>query len=164
MPATDRLPVYGYQVVRTYPHDSNAFTQGLQFVDGFLYEGTGLNGRSSVRKVKLETGEVLKRFDVAAQYFGEGITVWKSDLIELTWQSGVAFVYDKDTFQWRRSGRFGSHRSWTGPTTFSPASAAGSARSSPRELRRAVTREFEVLRRVKASLGSNPRRRRCLRV
>src|SRR5439155_17822125 len=77
-------------------------TQGLQFVDGFLYEGTGLNGRSSVRKVKLETGEVLKRFDVAAQYFGEGITVWKSDLIELTWQSGVAFVYDKDTFQGRR--------------------------------------------------------------
>jgi glutaminyl-peptide cyclotransferase len=102
VPAAGDIPVYGYQVVHTYPHDSNAFTQGLQYVDGILYEGTGLNGRSSIRKVKLETGEVQKRRDVAAQYFGEGITVWKSDLIELTWQSQVAFVYDKDTFQGRR--------------------------------------------------------------
>ena len=101
-PATGELPVYGYQVVHTYPHDSNAFTQGLQYLDGVLYEGTGLNGRSSVRKVKLETGEVLNRFDVAAQHFGEGIVVFKSDLFELTWQSQIAFVYDKDTFQTKR--------------------------------------------------------------
>jgi len=101
-PVSGELPVYGYQVVHTYPHDSNAFTQGLQYVDGVLYEGTGLNGRSSIRKVKLETGEVLKRFDVAAQHFGEGITLWKSDLIELTWQSQIAFVYDKDTFVTKR--------------------------------------------------------------
>jgi glutaminyl-peptide cyclotransferase len=101
-PVSGELPVYGYQVVHTYPHDSNAFTQGLEYVDGVLYEGTGLNGRSSIRKVKLETGEVLKRFDVAAQHFGEGITLWKSDLIELTWQSQIAFVYDKDTFVTKR--------------------------------------------------------------
>ena len=92
------LPVYGYRVVRTYPHDPKAFTQGLQFVDGFLYEGTGLNGSSSIRKVKLETGEVVQQRDVARAYFGEGITVWKTDVIQLTWQSQVAFVYDKATF------------------------------------------------------------------
>src|SRR6185295_3080538 len=94
----ERLPVYSYRVVRSYPHDSKAFTQGLQFVDGFLYEGTGLNGSSSIRKVKLETGEVVQKRDVARAYFGEGITVWKTDVIQLTWQSQVAFVYDKTTF------------------------------------------------------------------
>src|SRR6185369_2497128 len=93
------LPVYSYTVVRTYPHDPGAFTQGLQYVDGFLYEGTGLNGRSSIRKVKLETGEVVQKRDTARAYFGEGITVWKSELIQLTWQSNVAFVYDKATFE-----------------------------------------------------------------
>lgn len=96
------LPMYGYHVVRTYPHDPKAFTQGLQYVDGFLYEGTGLNGSSSIRKVKLETGEVVQRRDVARAYFGEGITVWKTDLIQLTWQSNVAFVYDRKTFAPRR--------------------------------------------------------------
>ena len=88
------VPMYGYQVQHVYPHDSNSFTQGLEYADGFLYEGTGLNGRSSVRRVKLETGEVLKRRDVPAQHFGEGITLWQSDLIELTWKSEVAFVYE----------------------------------------------------------------------
>jgi glutaminyl-peptide cyclotransferase len=103
VPNGTNLPVFGYQVVRAYPHDATAFTQGLQYVDGVFYEGTGLNGRSSIRKVKLETGEVLEKRDVPAQYFGEGITVWKSDLIELTWQSQVAFVYDKATLQPRRT-------------------------------------------------------------
>src|SRR5919201_5962673 len=95
-PPDANLPIYTYQIVRVYPHDPAAFTQGLQYVDGVLYEGTGLNGRSSIRKVKLETGEVLQRRDVPAQHFGEGITIWKDDLIELTWQSEVAFVYDKN--------------------------------------------------------------------
>jgi len=94
----ERLPVYGYRIVRSYPHDPKAFTQGLQYVDGFLYEGTGLNGSSSIRKVKLETGEVVQRRDQPRAYFGEGITVWKTDLIQLTWQSNVAFVYDSKTF------------------------------------------------------------------
>jgi glutamine cyclotransferase len=93
-----RLPVFGYTVQRTYPHDPKAFTQGLQFLDGDLYEGTGLNGRSSIRRVKLETGEVLQERAVPKEYFGEGIVVWKSELIELTWRSEVAFVYDKTTF------------------------------------------------------------------
>lgn len=95
-------PVFGFQIQHVYPHDPNAFTQGLQYADGFLYEGTGLNGRSSIRKVKLETGDVIQKRDVPAEYFGEGITVWRSSLIELTWQSEVAFVYDKTSFDLRR--------------------------------------------------------------
>ena len=105
-PEPRRLPVYGYRVINVYPHDPKAFTQGLQYVDGFLYEGTGLNGSSSIRKVKLETGEVVQRRDVARAYFGEGITVWKTDLIQLTWQSHIAFVYDKTTFAPRRTFKY----------------------------------------------------------
>ena len=93
------VQMYGYQIQHVYPHDHGAFTQGLQYVDGALYEGTGRNGRSSIRKVALETGKVLQQRDVSAEYFGEGITVWKNDLIELTWQTHVAFVYDRATFQ-----------------------------------------------------------------
>ncbi len=97
------LPVYGYTVVNTYPHDKDAFTQGLQYADGFLYEGTGLNGRSSIRKVELHTGKVLQRRALSPAHFGEGITIWKTDLIQLTWQSGLAFVYDVNTFEPRRT-------------------------------------------------------------
>jgi len=96
---TPNLLLYGYQVVHVYPHDPKAFTQGLQYVDGVLYEGTGQHGQSSIRRVKLETGEVLQKRDLPAEHFGEGITVWKNDLIELTWQTHVAFVYDRTTFQ-----------------------------------------------------------------
>src|SRR2546426_10848963 len=105
-PPGSKAPLYGYRVQHVYPHDPNAFTQGLQYVDGFLYEGTGLNGRSSIRKGKLETGQIVQRRDVARAYFGEGITVWKNDLIELTWQSNVAFVYDKQTFAPRRTFKY----------------------------------------------------------
>jgi glutaminyl-peptide cyclotransferase len=97
------LPVSGYRIVRTYPHDPGAFTQGLQYVDGFLYEGTGMTGRSSIRKVDLETGKVLQQRDLARAYFGEGITLWQSQIIQLTWQSNVAFVYDKATFAPQRT-------------------------------------------------------------
>jgi glutaminyl-peptide cyclotransferase len=97
-PVAGNLPVAGYLIQHVYPHDPGAFTQGLQYVDGVLYEGTGLNGRSSIRKVNLETGEVLQQRSVPAAYFGEGIVVWHNRLIELTWQSQVAFIYDRDTF------------------------------------------------------------------
>jgi glutamine cyclotransferase len=102
-PAGSKAPLYRYRVQQVYPHDPNAFTQGLQYADGFLYEGTGLNGRSSIRKVKLETGEIVQQRAVPKEYFGEGIALWKSDLIELTWQSEVAFVYDSRTFELRRT-------------------------------------------------------------
>jgi len=104
--AEGSLPLYGYQIQHVYPHDPTAFTQGLQYVDGVLYEGTGQIGQSSIRKVALETGNVLQKRDVLPPHFGEGITVWKSDLIELTWQTNVAFVYDKETFELRRSFKY----------------------------------------------------------
>jgi glutamine cyclotransferase len=101
--ASAATPVYGYQVVRSYPHDPQAFTQGLVYHDGFLYEGTGLNGRSSIRKVKLETGEVVQVQPLEPQYFGEGIAIWKDAIVQLTWQSEIGFVYDRLTLQRTRS-------------------------------------------------------------
>ena len=96
-------PVYGYRVVHVYPHDPEAFTQGLEFRDGFLYEGTGLNGRSSIRKVKLETGKVLQQARVGGEYFGEGITLLGDRLLELTWKAQRGFVYDRTSFALVRS-------------------------------------------------------------
>jgi len=90
---------YTYQIVNVYPHDPNAFTQGLVFEDGFLYEGTGLHGSSSVRKVELETGAIVQLYELPPHYFGEGITIFDDKIIQLTWQSRVGFVYDKDTFE-----------------------------------------------------------------
>jgi glutamine cyclotransferase len=105
-PAGASLPVYSYTVVRSYPHDPAAFTQGLQYVDGFMYEGTGNHGQSSIRKVRLETGEVLQKRDLAEQYFGEGIVVSGSEIIQLTWQSQIGFVYDLQTFTPKRTFRY----------------------------------------------------------
>ena len=97
-----QAPVSGhvdsYRIVHVYPHDSKAFTQGLIFVHGFLYESTGLNGRSSLRKVDLSTGRVLKQFDVPTQYFAEGLTDWGGTLVQLTWTAKKGFVYDRATF------------------------------------------------------------------
>jgi glutaminyl-peptide cyclotransferase len=95
------VPAYGVSVVATYPHDPSAFTEGLFYRDGFLYESTGQQGQSSVRKVELATGKVLQRHDIGTVYFGEGIVAWKDRLIELTWQNHVGFVYDLDTFKLR---------------------------------------------------------------
>lgn len=96
------VPVYTYKVVRTYPHDRGAYTQGLVFDGGFLYEGTGLVGQSTLRRVELETGAVLKSRSLSPQYFGEGITVCGDRIIQLTWRSQVGFVYDKNSFELRR--------------------------------------------------------------
>lgn len=95
----DFVAAYGYRVVRVYPHDRQAFTQGLVFEDGFLYEGTGLRGRSTLRRVELETGRVLQEGKLADQFFGEGVTIFKDNIIQLTWQSNVGFVYNKDSFE-----------------------------------------------------------------
>jgi len=104
--ASRSLPVFGYSVVRSYPHDREAFTQGLQYLDGQLFEGTGLRGRSSIRRVNLQTGTVAQRRDLAQPHFGEGITILNGELFQLTWQSGVAFVYDSRTFDLLRSFRY----------------------------------------------------------
>jgi glutamine cyclotransferase len=96
-------PEYTFEVVRRFPHDTTAFTQGLAFYDGYLYEGTGLKGRSSLRQVRLETGEIVRQVALAPEYFGEGITVIGNEVIQLTWQSHVGFVYNRADFQWLRS-------------------------------------------------------------
>jgi glutamine cyclotransferase len=88
-----------YQVVNTFPHDPQAFTQGLVFENGVLYEGTGLPIYSELRKVELETGNVLQTFKLPAEFFGEGITICGDKIIQLTYQSNVGFVYDKDSFE-----------------------------------------------------------------
>jgi glutaminyl-peptide cyclotransferase len=93
-----RAPVAGYRVVHVFPHDSEAFTQGLVYRDGLFYEGTGLNGRSTIRKVKIETGQVMQLQKLDSQYFGEGIAILNDTLFQLTWQSGIAFLYDRMTF------------------------------------------------------------------
>ena len=93
----------GYRIVHEYPHDPDAFTQGLVCVDGHLYESTGRNGKSSIRMVDLTTGRVLRRYDLAAKYFGEGLTSWDGELVQLTWENQLGFVYDRSSFAWKRS-------------------------------------------------------------
>jgi glutaminyl-peptide cyclotransferase len=94
-----KTPEYSFKIINTFPHDSNAFTQGLEYRDGFLYESTGLKGQSSLRKVRLETGEVLQRIEVPSEYFGEGITLFNKEIVELTWQSHIGFVYNLTDFR-----------------------------------------------------------------
>ncbi len=93
------IPVYTYQVLNTYPHDMSAFTEGLVFEDSVLYEGTGLYGYSNLRRVELETGKVLQIRELPSQYFGEGITIYKNKIIQLTWKSHLGLVYDKSNFE-----------------------------------------------------------------
>jgi glutamine cyclotransferase len=101
-PAQAAVPTYGYEIVNTYPHDPQAFTEGLFYLNGFLYESTGLEHQSSIRKEKLETGEVVQKIDVPPQYFGEGIVNWKQRLVSLTWKTQVGFVYNLATFKLER--------------------------------------------------------------
>lgn len=88
-------PIHSYRVINTYPHDRGAFTQGLVFEDGLLLEGTGRYGRSSLRKVELATGNILKMIRLPRQYFGEGVTAYGNRVIQLTWKSNVGFIYRK---------------------------------------------------------------------
>jgi glutaminyl-peptide cyclotransferase len=94
-------PVYGYDVVATYPHDATAFTEGLLYRDGYFYESTGLEGESTLRQVDVQTGRVVRRYDLPREIFGEGLTDWASTLVQLTFTTKVAFVYDLGTFAQR---------------------------------------------------------------
>lgn len=98
------IPLYTYRILHVYPHDRDAFTQGLIYSKGFLYEGTGLYGRSSLRKVDLKSGRVLNVRHLPAKYFGEGIAICGDRLFQLTWKSRQGFIYDLETF--RRIGMF----------------------------------------------------------
>ena len=99
----DPVPEYTYKIIHVFPHDPTAFTQGLAYRDGLLYEGTGLNGRSSLKKVRLETGEVIEKKDLPAEFFGEGITLFGNEIIQLTWLSHNGFVYNLDDFALKRT-------------------------------------------------------------
>jgi glutaminyl-peptide cyclotransferase len=101
--AQSSTPVDTYRVVKAYPHDTSAYTQGLIYRDGFLYESTGRNGLSRLRKVRLETGEVVQERRVDQAHFAEGLADWKDQLVQLTWQSNIAFVYDFASFAPRRT-------------------------------------------------------------
>ncbi|MDE0299295.1 MAG: glutaminyl-peptide cyclotransferase [Candidatus Poribacteria bacterium] len=93
------IPVYTFKVINVYPHDRNAFTQGLIFEDGVFIEGTGLYGGSSLRRVSIKTGEILQYRELPLHFFGEGVTIYENRIIQLTWRSHVGFVYDKDSFE-----------------------------------------------------------------
>ena len=97
--ARDRIPVYGYRVVHSYPHDPKAYTEGLLYLDGHLYESTGQLGSSTVRKVDLQTGKVLQSSPTPWPDYGEGIAVWKDKLVQLSWQNHEGFIYDLATLK-----------------------------------------------------------------
>jgi glutamine cyclotransferase len=94
-----RIPVYTYKIVHAYPHDRNAFTQGLVFERDALYEGTGLYGRSTVRRVELTTGKIVQIYKLPDRFFGEGITIDGNTIVQLTWRAHVGFVYDKSSLR-----------------------------------------------------------------
>lgn len=94
-----KLIHYTYSIVNTYPHNENAYTQGLVYDNGSLYEGTGLYGESTLRRVKLETGEVLQLYMLADMYFGEGIAIFDGKIVQLTWLENKGFIYDKYSFE-----------------------------------------------------------------
>lgn len=100
--AQGAVPVYGYEVVHTYPHDPSAFTEGLFYLNGYLYESTGLEAHSTIRKVRLETGAIIQKVDIPPEYFGEGIVAWGGHLISLTWKAQLGFVFDLATFKLQR--------------------------------------------------------------
>ncbi|MEK6154284.1 glutaminyl-peptide cyclotransferase [Flavobacteriaceae bacterium 3-367] len=91
--------LYTYEIINEFPHSEDAYTQGLEFHNDTLYEGTGKKGRSSLRKIDFKTGNILKQIDLNNSYFGEGITVLKDKVYQLTWQSGTGFVYNLNDFK-----------------------------------------------------------------
>lgn len=96
---TGEIPVYTYEIVKTFKHDSKAFTQGLVFHNGFLYESTGQKGDSTVRKVEINSGRVLQKQDLSDDYFAEGMTILNDRIYQVTWQENTAFVYDVNDFK-----------------------------------------------------------------
>jgi len=94
----EKFQEYSYKVINTYHHDNEAFTQGLFYDNGYLYEGTGLNGNSSLRKVDIKSGNIVQYVKLEDEYFGEGIAYFNNKIVQLTWKSNIGFVYDRETF------------------------------------------------------------------
>ncbi len=97
--AADSPAIYTYEIINTYPHDIDAYTQGLEFYDDVLYESTGLRGKSSLRKVDYKTGSILKQIDLDASFFGEGITILNNKIYMLSWQKQTGFIFDLESFE-----------------------------------------------------------------
>lgn len=113
----DKAPkVFTYEVVNEFPHDDQAFTQGFVYYDGYFYESTGQNGKSSLRKVEIETGKVLQKIDLDRQYFGEGMTIKDGKIYQLTWRKKVGFIYDLESFQLEKSFDYGQSKEGWGLT------------------------------------------------
>lgn len=104
--ADAKVKYYTLEVVAEYPHDTGSYTQGLFFHEGQLYESTGLNGKSTFRKVDLATGEALEKMNFDKKYFVEGSVIWNGDLYILTWESRVAFIYDAETLEYKSSWKY----------------------------------------------------------
>jgi glutamine cyclotransferase len=98
-PTAETALVYTYRIVNVFPHDQGAYTEGLVIEDGVFYEGTGLRGQSTLRRVEPQTGNILQLYTLPPEYFGEGITIWKDRIIQLTWKARLGFVYDKNSFE-----------------------------------------------------------------
>ncbi len=98
-PTGEKVPQYGYELINTFPHDTDAYTQGLVYRDGKLLESTGRQGKSSLRRVELDTGKIVQRVDVPSPYFAEGLTLLKGKIYQLTWQHQRGFIYDAESFE-----------------------------------------------------------------
>jgi len=142
---------YTFILIRVFPHDTSAYTQGLAYRDGFLYEGTGLNGRSSLRKVNLETGTVVQRVDLSSEFFGEGITIVKDKVVQLTWKSHTGFEYALSNFHLLR--RFSYSGEGWGLATNSRELFMSDGTS---EIRVLDTETLQERRRFKVHDGSRP--------
>ena len=97
--ATKAPVFYDFTLINTFPHDPNAFTQGFEYLNGFIYESTGQRGESSIRKTELKTGKVLQQQNLDKTYFGEGITIFNNKVHQLTWQAKKGFLYDLNSFE-----------------------------------------------------------------
>ncbi|MEI6865877.1 glutaminyl-peptide cyclotransferase [Flavicella sp.] len=114
--ASQKPTIYTFKVINTFPHNTNAFTQGLEYRNGFLYESTGQKGESSIRKTALKTGEVLQIKELDEKYFGEGITILDSKLYQLTWQAKIGFIYDLESFEQLNTFKYGKSKEGWGLT------------------------------------------------
>jgi glutaminyl-peptide cyclotransferase len=105
------IPFIQYEIIDIFPHDSKSFTQGLVWKDGLLYEGTGLYGSSSLRKIDPETGRILKQIALKDNFFGEGITIFEDAIYQLTWKEQIGFIYDVETFRLLKTFSY-EHEGW----------------------------------------------------
>ena len=149
--AENGIKQYSYEVVNVYPHDPAAFTQGLIYKDGFVYESTGLNGRSSLRKVELETGRVLQKKDIERKYFAEGLTAHNSRLLQLSWKARTGFVYNIDTLALERTFNYPGE-GW-GLTSFNNQLIMSDGSSTLRFL---DSEHFKEIRRIQVSQDGEP--------